>query len=421
MSSWRYYARDILSGQWVYRDLPLREVRITDTLSGAGAISATISPDVAQLKAADGSPILSEWATLIVAEADRQIRAAGILINTTLTGPEMSLDCAGISHYPAGQVLEDSLSWGGTASLADGGHGVDPLTVVRALWANLQSKPDGDLGVVVDEAASPYRLGAFTNVQAPQADPILHIDGSTDPKEVGDDVPIDRVWGPTDKLPTPAQGKTLTWSYALNWWDNIDVGQLVDTLAKQAPFDYREAAEWATPDREDVTLRLRIGAPRLGTRKPALRFVEGENVSEVIAITRSGEEYANYVYALGAGEGQAQIRTTASRRDGRLRRMTTLTDASQTTAGSLKAQATTRLNLANKLVNITGFTVRSHPNAPIGSFEVGDDVLIQTHVGWQPTRLWVRITAMTTSPETDAVAVTCSRSDRFNYSPGGVS
>jgi hypothetical protein len=68
-----------------------------------------------------------------------------------------------------------------------------------------------------------------------------------------------------------------------------------------------------------------------------------------------------------------------------------------------------------------GFTVLDHPNARIGSFAVGDDVLIQTHVGWQPTTLWVRITSATISPETGEVAITCSRSDRFNYSPGGVS
>jgi hypothetical protein len=419
-SPWRYYAQDILSGQWVHRDLPLRGAQITDTLSGAGAISATISPDIADLKAADGSPILKEWATLIIAEADRQIRAAGILINATLTGPEMNLDCAGVSHYPAGQSLEDSLSWTGNASLSEGGHGIDPLTVVRALWAALQSKPDGDLGVVVDDTASPYRLGTFTNVQAAQKT-TANPDGSTDPKEVGEDVPIDRVWGPTDKLPTPASGKTLTWSYALNWWDNVDMGGKVDELAKQAPFDYREDAVWANADRDAVTLRLRIGAPRLGTRKDQLRFVEGENASEVIAITRSGDDFANYISALGAGEGQAQVRTTASKRDGRLRRMKSLTDASQTTVDGLNTQATTLLNLSNKLDNITGFKVRNHPNAPIGSFDVGDDVLVQTHVGWQPTRLWVRITALTISPETDDVTVTCSRSDRFNYSSGGVS
>lgn len=419
-SPWRYYAQDILSGQWLHRDLPLRGVSVTDTLSGAGAISATISPDIAELKTTDGSPILKEWATLIIAEADRQIRAAGILINATLTGPEMNLDCAGVSHYPAGQTLEDTLSWTANASLSEGGHGVDPLTVVRALWANLQSKPDGDLGVVVDEVTSPYRLGAFTGVQAAQKT-TANPDGSTDPKEVGEDVPIDRVWGPTDKLPAAAQGKTLTWSYALNWWDNDDMGGKVDELAKQAPFDYREDAEWADADRDAVTLRLRIGAPRLGTRKDQLRFVEGENASEVIAITRSGDDYANYISALGAGEGQAQVRTTASKRDGRLRRMKSLTDASQTTVDGLNTQATTLLNLSNKLDNITGFKVRNHPNAPIGSFEVGDDVLVQTHVGWQPTRLWVRITALTISPETDDVVVTCSRSDRFNYSSGGVS
>jgi hypothetical protein len=326
----------------------------------------------------------------------------------------------GFANYPAGQTLEDTLSWSGNASLTAGGHGVDPLDVVRALWANLQSKPDANLGVVVDGTTSTYSLGTFTNVQAQQKD-TAHPDASTDPKEVGDDVEINRVWGPTDKLPKPASGKTLTWSYALNWWDNVDIGATVDSFVKLAPFDYREDAAWTSGTREAVTLRLRLGSPRLGTRRADLRFVEGENISDVVSITRSGDDYANYVYALGAGEGQTQIRTSASTHDGRLRRMAKLTDGSKTTADSLKAAATQQLNLSNKLVNITGFTIQDHPNARIGAFDVGDDVLVQTHVGWQPTSLWVRITAATISPDSGDVAITCSRSDRFSYSSGGVS
>jgi hypothetical protein len=417
---WQYYAMNILSGEWLHRDLPLQGVQLTDTLSGPGAISATLDPDVAALKTPSGAPILDEWSTLIIAEADGQIRSAGILANSTLSGPTMSLDCVGFAGYPTGQILEDTLTWSGNASLLAGGHGVDPLTVVRALWASLQGKPDANLGVTVDTTTSNYFLGTFTNVQAAQKSTALP-DGSTDPKEVGEDVPIDRAWGPTDKLPTVASGKTLTWSYALNWWDNVDIGSTIDGMVKQVPFDYREDARWSSDAREAITMRLRLGAPRLGTRRSDLRFVEGENISAVVTITRSGDDYGNYVLALGAGEGQTQVRTTASKRDGRLRRMIQLNDGSKTTADSLKASATQQLNLSNKLANIVGFTVRDHPNARIGTWDVGDDVLVQTHVGWQPTSLWVRITAASVSPDTGDVIITCSRSDRFSYSPGGVS
>jgi hypothetical protein len=419
-TNWRYHALNIVTRQWLHRELPLRDVSLTETLSGPGAISATVNPDLATLKTPSGAPILDEWSTLIVAEADGAVRAAGILANADLNGPSMALDCVGFTAYPQRQILEDSLSWTANAALSTGGHGVDPLDVVRALWARLQSKPDADLGVVVDATTSSFRLGSFTNVQATQKS-TANPDGSTDPKEVGGDVAIDRSWGPTDKLPTPASGKTLTWYYRLNWWDNVDIGSKIDELAKQAPFDYREDVSWADGDHDSLSMRLRLGAPRLGTRRSDLRFVEGENVSQVVQIKLSGDDYGNYVYALGSGEGQTQIRTTASKRDGRLRRMVQLTDGSATSTNSLNASATQQLNLSNKLANIVGFTVLDHPNARIGSFAVGDDVLIQTHVGWQPTTLWVRITSAAISPETGEVAITCSRSDRFNYSPGGVS
>ena len=419
-SNWRYYGLNLVTGEWIHRELPLRDVAITEAASGPGGISATIDPDVSNLKNPDGSPILDELSTLIVAEADGVIRAADILRNSDLNGSALALDCTGFSTHATGQILQNTLTYTGNASLLAGGHGVDPLQVVRDMWAQLQSVPKADIGLVVDPTTSRYSLGSFTNVQAQQKD-TAHPDGSTDPKEAGEDIPIDRVWGPTDKLPAAAKGKTLTWYYTLNPWDNIDIGAKIDELAKQAPFDYREEASWASDARDAVTLRLRLGAPRLGTRRSNLRFAEGENIAGIVAERRDGDAYANFIYALGAGEGQTQIRTTVSKNDGRLQKTAQFTDSSMATVAALKAAATLELNRLSVMENITAFTVRDHPNAPIGSFEVGDDVLVHRDTGWAPVSLWVRITSATLSPETGDIAIACSRSDSFNYSPGGVS
>lgn len=419
-TNWRYMAVNVQTGEWLHRELPLRDVTITDTLSGAGAITATIDPDLASLKTASGAPILDELSTLIIAEADGVIRSAGILMNSDMTGSTLTLDCTGFSARVAGEILQNSISYSANASLSAGGHGVDPLTVVRDMWTQFQSDPKANLGVVVDDTTSKYCLGAFTNVQAAQKSS-SNPNGSTDPKEVGDDVAIDRVWSNSDKLPTPAKGKTLTWYYTLNWWDQVDIGAKVDELAKQAPFDFREQADWADTDQETVRLRLRLGAPRLGTRQFNLVFAEGENISQVVTETRSGDDYANFIYALGAGEGQTQIRTTVSKNDGRLRKTAVLVDQSITTVAALQAAAKEELARLSTLENITAFTIRDHPNAPIGSFDVGDDVLIQRRIGWAPTKLWVRITSASLSPQTGDIAITCSRSDRFSYAPGGTS
>lgn len=411
---------NIQTGEWLHRELPLRDVQITDTLSGAGGITATLDPDLASLKTASGVPILDELSTLIVAEADGVIRSAAILMNSDLVGSTLSLDCTGFSARVAGEILQNSITYSANASLSAGGHGVDPLDVVRAMWTQFQSDPKANLGVVLDTTSSTYRLGSFANVQAPQKS-TSNPDGSTDPKEVGEDVEINRVWGNSDTLPKAASGKTLTWHYELNWFDQVDIGSKVDELSKQAPFDYREQAEWADADHEAVTLRLRLGAPRLGTRRTNLVFAEGENISQVVAERRSGDDYANFIYALGAGEGQAQIRTTASKNDGRLRKTAVFVDQSITTVAALQAAAKEELARLSTLENITSFTIRDHPNARIGSFDVGDDILVQRRTGWGPIKLWVRITSASLTPETGDIAITCSRSDRFTYAPGGTS
>lgn len=412
MTVWRYYAQR-WSGKWLHRELPLGEVRITSALSGPGQLTATVDPVWAGLQASDGRPLLDEWSTLIWAEADGQLRGGGILVDSTFTGQKWALDVAGFSSYAAGQPLVNTLTWGGSTAGVTG-NGVDPLTVVRALWSHLQSKPSGNLGVTVDNTTSGYRLGEWHNARK------IEDDGKLGPaKEIQTPpIPIDRVWdSKTDKKPVAAQGKTVYWMHRLGWWDNVQVGAKVDELAKQTPFEYRERVAWK-PGREGVTMRLELGAPRLGKRQTRLRFVEDENIVNIVPVKRSGDDFASEVHAYGAGEGSKQLRQIQSLTGGRLRRAAAVDRPDVTTAALLKTVAADEVRRRNKLVDIHGFTVTDHPHARIGSFGPGDDVLVQTRGGWLPTRLWVRVTGVTTIPGSRAVEVTCRRSDSFDYAGG---
>ena len=143
--------------------------------------------------------------------------------------------------------------------------------------------------------------------------------------------------------------------------------------------------------------------------------MEGENISELVTLSRSGEDFANVVAAYGVGEGSKQKRATASQRDGRLRRVSIVDAKDIDNSASLSAIARDELGRARQITDITGFVVRDHPNATLGSFDVGDDVLVETTIGWQPTRMWVRILSYTFSPDGDTVSVTCARSDSFDY------
>lgn len=407
--SWRFYAIR-WTGTWVHRELPLRDVSITHTLSGPGDLTASIEPTYADLVADDGQLVLREWDTIIVAEASGQLRGAGILVSTEITGDSLSLDCVGFSGYAAGMPLTSTLTWGGSSAGATG-NGVDPAAVVRALWGHLQSQPDGNLGVVVDGLATPYRMGAWHNARK------IEDDGTPGPAaEVQDPpIPIDRVWTSQDKKPAAATGKTVYWQYSLPWWEDVEVGSKVDEICQQARIEYREQVSWG-PGKESVNLRLQLGCPRLGRRASDLRFVEGENISELVTLQRSGDDYANVVAAYGVGEGSKQLRQTATQRDGRLRRVAIVDAEDIDNAASLATIARDHLARTRQITDITSFTVRDHPNAAIGSFDAGDDVLVETTIGWQPTRMWVRILSYTYSPDGDTVSVTCERSDSFDYS-----
>lgn len=413
--TWRYYAMRALGGQWVHRELPLADVTVSHTLSGPGGLSATIEPEYADLIGPDGQPVLQEWGTIILAEASGQLRGGGILTGTEVVGPKLSLDCVGFSGYAHGMPLTSTLSWGGSTA-GTTGQGVDPADVIRALWDHLQAQPDGHLGVTYSTLATPYRLGEWHNARKLPTDD----EPSPDPREIQDPpIPIDRVWTPQDRRPAAATGQQVYWSYRLPWYEDIEVGAHIDQLCTQAHIDYRETYTWASPEREAVVMRLVLGYPRLGRRQSGLVFVEGENITEVVAIRRSGDDYANSVAAYGAGEGSKQLRATVSRRDGRLRRVQTVDAPDITTAAALRALASEELRQAQHLTDITSFVVRDHPNAPVGSFSVGDDVLVQTGASWSPTRLWVRILSYDLDPDTSHITITCSRSDRFRYDAGG--
>lgn len=407
---WRYYAMR-WTGQWVHRELPLREVSITHTLSGPGSLSASVEPVVADMRGPDGELILREWDTIVLAEAAGQLRGGGIVTSVERTGDAASIDCVGFSGYAAGIPLVSTLTWGGKDD-GTSGHGVDPATVVRALWDHVQAQPDGGLGVQVDGLSTPYRLGEWHNARK------LPTEDEPDPdaSEVEDPpIPIDRAWTAQDSKPAAATGKTVYWQYQLTWHEDVEVGAQVDEICQQVPIDYREVWRWADASRESVAMRLELGYPRLGRRQQNLRLVEGENISELVTVERSGDDFANSVVAYGAGEGSKQLRQTATHRDGRLRRVKAVDAADVTSKAALRAIATDELGRTSQVADITGFILRDHTHAAVGTFATGDDVLVQTTVG-TPTRMWVRITEYEFSPEDDTVSVTCTRSDSFDYS-----
>lgn len=360
-SSWVYYAQRAVTGAWLDRaGLPLSGVSITWDLA-ADSLSATISPAVAMAQAADGRPVLDEWSTLLYAVADGTIRWGGILTHSDLSGPSWQVQAIGFRGYPAGVPYLGPV-YKQTS--------VDPLDVIRMLWAHLQSYPAGNLHVTVDTAThSAVRVGSAA---------------------------------------TP---------YELDPWNAADTGSEITTMLGVIPAEMTEAHAFAGGG-ETVTHTLSFGVPRVGRRRDDLRFAEDENLAAVIPLTRDGSAYANGLVAIGAGTGSASPQVNLAADDGRLRRVAVYQNQNVTTTAVLKPLAQRVLAAKQNMGGAAQVVLTNHPNAPLGSVGVGDDILLQFVAGWAAGQsIWHRVTAVTLEPETGLTTLTTARSDSFSYVP----
>jgi hypothetical protein len=362
--AWRYIAQRLDgegAGEFLDMALPLASPQVTDVLSGPARITGSIDPEVMRLKAHDGRPLLEEWSTAIYAEQDGAIRGGGILTSSNFAGSSWSLDVMGFAGYPQGMPFTGSEFF----------VKADPADIFRRIWEHLQEQPGGNLGVIVDDTRTAVRIG--TELAQAQFD-----------TQAG---PVSFESGP----------------YKLAWYQTDDLGKAMDGLAEQTPFEYREEHAW-TPLGE-IEHRLRIGYPSLGTRRRDLRFVVGENISTSPTLDRDGDAYVNEILALGAGEGRDMIRAIDVRRDSRLRRAGVAVDKTARTVKQARSLARRELLARNLLEGVTTqITVRDHPHARVGSWNVGDEIRVQGKLGWLEMDAWFRIVSSTLSPNDASIA-----------------
>jgi hypothetical protein len=450
---------------WVDRALPLQGAQVTEAVSGAAAISGFVTTGYANLSA------LKEWGALIVAEKDGAAPVVAILDGVTTEGPKLKLEAGGFSMYPTGMPWTDE---------AYAGSKVDPLDLVRLIWDSLQSKPGGDLKVVVDDTKSPVRLGkpedpkltsakatlatataneaaakaAYNSAAAAQNTYKVSLLAAGGRPSTGlvlwqDSAPsgdrrspknlwIDKndgnksyywngkAWALTGASQTtinsrladynnasPA-GAKATWDarkkeltaaksavsaikdgkgepFEMNSWSTHDLGSVIATLAKDTPFEYREVSAWSG---EDITHRLELGTPALGSRRPDLRFEVGVNVS--VRPPLHERDYASEVMVLGSGEGRAMVRATATGNPGRLRRAVVVQrkEIGKTDSAAARARAEVAARAAEWVFD--SLSVLDHPFAPYGSFRPGDVVYVTGDAGWKQLDDWMRIVECTT-------------------------
>ena len=467
MTAWRYIAQRPLTGEFLDWDVPLEIDEVSWELSGPGALRGTVSPDVGQLRADDGDLLLDEWGTYLYAEADGVIRWGGILISSGFEGEEWRIEAAGFSSYPSG------IPYLGEFTRAQ----VDAIEAFREVWRHVQSYANGNLGVAVTGTdKTGVVLGtpatpAFTEYQIdgrwqpltpaisariiPDAKSVLAAPMTvsqttltvlaldkfgTIPRpfnmKVGNEtVTVTAIAGTTFTVArgvggTPAtehyKGTGVGYSgtpsrknsgtpaepYQLVYWEATDCGDELRSLVTETPFDYVERHYW---DGDVIRHAVEVGYPRLGRRRDDLAFVQGDNITDVVAFESLSDDYANEVVGIGAGEGRATLRRSTATADGRLRRTAVYTDKTVKTTARMDAFIADELTRRRGLLQITSVEVVNHPNAVIGSWEIGDDVLISAAVPWLgEVDLWCRVTGWSLTGEHTA-RLSLARSDSFRY------
>lgn len=374
----RFIAQDILTGEFLDWELPLSSPQITWTLSGPTIIRADITPE--QRDVVEGR--LEAWATWIHVEENGQILASGIMQPVSIAGETLSVDAVGPAGYPVGIPYLGELS----------AIGIDPLQVVRLIWQHLQSYRDGNLGVTVSAATSTARLGEAAHQEVDDAGKLVfNTDGT--PKMV-------------DAAP-----------YVLAWYADVDCGREIDSLAQATPFDYVERVAW-NGDRSAVTHHLELGHPRIGARRNDLRFSEDENIRQAVPLREEPDQYASQVILRGKGEGRDSVRGYAgSPSPRRIRRVGVLTDKTVPDTARANQLAADELRRRQSLQAITEIVVdATHANAPIGSYQCGDDILVQARVAYLgDVALWHRIVSITWAPDEDLVSLELQPSGSFQY------
>lgn len=367
----RFIVQDILTHEFLEWDLPVSNVTIKFPLSGSKTITGQIDPEyprVAEL----GMKSRGTW---VHAEQEGRILASGILQPGSIEDETLSIDAAGFASYP--HLVPYRSVYQGVQ--------VDPMDIVRHIWGHVQSYPSGNLSVLVDPTVTDVRIGT----------PAENVNFETNTSEN-----VAFTAGP----------------YVLNWWTATNCGGEIDKLVKECPADYREVDYW-NPGKTDVLHRLQLGYPRLGRKLTELAFTPA-NIMALVPLSEDPEMGVSEVIYTGAGEGSSMVQGSyIGQPDGRLRYPIVIQDTEITRTERARAFAEAEYLRRQATVGIGSLVIDgNHENAKLGTFEAGDDILVQCEVSYiGRIAMWHRIVSWEYDPESGFPTLELQRSDTFRY------
>lgn len=476
--TWRILAQRAVTGAWLHTDLPVKRDSLSWALSAPGMFSGTLAPDLGGMLAEDGRPLLDEWSTLLYVEADGVIRWGGIVITSRFAGSAWRVEAAGFSTYPHGIPFGDSWAlaevdparivrdlWAHVQSWPDGDLGVtvegstplrigsqstERLRLATVAWEQAKAPYDAANKILkarqAVEAAERKKYSPLVAARSAKSKELAAAKKTKNPsliaaaqaayntakaaaaaqKAIVDQAAASRkaqadVVAPLKAtLDARAETKRVAkeaedadgGAYKLEWWDSPDIGDEIDRIVEETPMDFTESHRW---DGDDVAHTVTVHYPRAGRRRTDLAFNLGENVTAIAEPVRDGDRFANEVIGVGAGEGAGSLRRSTAVRDGRLRRPHVMLAKDVAKASRLDALIRSERIRRQQPLTIPSVTVRDHPHAPIGSWDLGDDILVQATLPWLgAVSIWHRVVGWALLTDHTA-RLDLERSDTFTY------
>lgn len=374
--SWRFFATT-LDGKGgespLEPEIPFKDVEVTHVLSGPDVIKGTLSPGISRLVGQDGRPVFVPWLTAIYAEKDGIIRAGGIVTDLNSENEKLEVEAHGFSGYLDDMPYTDTFS----------GVELDPFDIARMIWKHVQSKPNGDIGLKLNDDKTQVKIGR-------KADPNKAATSSGSKSDMKDS------------------------PFELSWYQTSNLMDTFNKVAEATPFDYQERHRWVDVEKCIIEHRLEMVYPRIGRRREDLRFVVGENVFEAPKLTEDGKFYASEVWVLGAGEGSVMTHGVATdTKPGRLRRVSVVTAKDVMDNNVASSVANNELRYRNGRIDFSEIVVTNTDFAQYGDLQVGDEIYVQTQDEWYSGRgEWVRVIELSVKPtDSDTMTLLVLRED----------
>lgn len=368
----RIIVEEAITRTLLSRDLEHLDLKVIGNLSGPCSIDFTVPYGA---KTAEGISFKA-FGHLIhvedVVNGQRKIIASGILQPTSVDDAgNLKVKAQGWSNYPKGLPWLDN--WNPVT--------IDPFAVVQRIWDHVQSYAQGNLNVTVTPASS----GTFLL-------PGFSFDGTSLNIEF--------------------------FAYFVRAVDFRDCGDEINALARDIPFDYLETNTW-NAGRTQIDKSLVLAYPKRGSRRNDLVFRLGENVLGAEPVPESEIEWTSDVIVRGWWPGKVFSSTFTNTDPLRFRRVI-MEDDAQVNSNE-RSQVWAKRQLTRRQVpNYWGSIVidADHPNAPYGTWELGDEILVQGFMPWVgEVSEWHRIISYTIDEARATVQLTLRHEGAFNYDP----